>query len=114
MMVAGVLGFLALLLSWGVIMPASRTLILKLGTLSDMARRARPELYRERLQEIDPHDGPKFRHNRVTRMLRADMSDFGEICQRLQQEARKLDRRVHLGLLPIAIYAIGLAAWRFL
>jgi hypothetical protein len=109
----GIVGFVACMVSWGVIMPASKLLILKLGTLSDMTRRAQPELYRERIAAIDPHNGPKFVHNRIARMLRADLSAFGDICQRLQHEARNLDRKVHLGLIPAGLYFTGLAIWYF-
>src|SRR5882672_3369036 len=99
-----VLGLVAGALSWGIIMPTSRVLILKLGTLSDMAKRAQPELYRERIADIDPHNGPKFVHKRVTRILRADFSAFGDMCVRLHADARRLDRRVHIGMLPFGLY----------
>jgi hypothetical protein len=113
MLLAGILGLLAGAVSWGVIMPTSRVLILKLGTLSDMARRAQPELYRERIEAIDPHHGPKFQHNRVTRMLRADFSAFGDIPIRLHRDARKLDRKVHIGMIPFGLYLVGVAVWYF-
>jgi hypothetical protein len=113
MLAIGIVGFIACAVSWGVIMPASKLLILKLGTLSDMTRRAQPELYRQQLQAIDPHHGPKFVHKRITRMLKADLSAFGNISQRLQQEARALDRKVHLGLIPAGLYFTGLTIWYF-
>ena len=44
-------------------------------------------------------------------MLRADLSQYGEICQRLQREARQLDRRAHLGMLPAMAYLAAAGLW---
>jgi hypothetical protein len=110
----GILGFVACAISWGMIVPTSKVLFLKLGTLSDMTRRAQPDLYAERIADIDPHNAPKFVHKRITRMLRADLTAFGDIPLRLQQDARNLDRKVHIGLIPGGLYFVGLALWYFL
>jgi hypothetical protein len=114
LVVLGTLGFVACALSWFIIVPTSKVLFLKLGTLSDMTRRAQPALYDERVAAIDPHNGPKFVHKRVTGILRADLSAFGDIPIRLQQEARNLDRKVHIGLIPGGLYFAGVAIWYFL
>jgi hypothetical protein len=106
-----VLGLVAFSATWALTLPASRSLVIKLGTLVDMARRANPELFRTQLEQANPFVGAKFRHGRVTAMLRADMSQFGEICQRLQREAKQLDRRAHLGMLPAGAYLVGLGLW---
>jgi hypothetical protein len=79
--------------------------------LVDMARRANPELFRSQLEPLSPVVGDTFKHNRIAKMLRADLSEFGEICQRLQREARQLDRRAHFGILPILVYLCGLGLW---
>ena len=39
------------------------------------------------------------------------MAEFGAACQQLQREASKLDRRAHIGMLPIAVYVAGVAVW---
>jgi hypothetical protein len=43
--------------------------------------------------------------------LRADLSGFGEIVQRLQREAKKLDRKAHVALVPVGLYVIALGCW---
>lgn len=108
------LGAIAGALSFFMGVPPSRDLVLKLGTLVDMARRADPERFRAQLEPVNPFAGGKFVHARVGKLLRSDVSDFGEICQRLQREARKLDKRAHLALIPVALYLAGLATWMVL
>jgi len=105
------LGIIAFGATWGLTLPASRSLVIKLGTLVDMARRANPELFRAQLEQANPFVGTKFKHSRVTAMLRADLSQYGEICQRLQREARQLDRRAHLGMLPAMAYLAAAGLW---
>ena len=106
------LGVLAWLVSSALWVPPSRELVIKLGTLMDMARRANPELYAARLAPITPFVSPTvFKLQRVTKVLRADVSEFGVICQRLHAEAKRLDRRAHIALVPMILYALGLGAW---
>jgi hypothetical protein len=109
MMIA--LGVLALVLGGALTLPPSRELVLKLGTLVDMARRADPERFRAQLEPVNPFVGGAFKHKRVTGILRADVSAFGAICQRLQTEARSLDRRAHYGAIPVVLYLLGLGLW---
>src|SRR5262249_52041861 len=111
MLIPIALGLFACWLSFMLIMPVSRELLIKLGTLVDMCRRANPERFVTALAPHNPFVGGKFIHRRITRVLKADLADFGELCQRLQREARKLDRRAHIGLWPIAVYALGLGTW---
>lgn len=85
--------------------------MIKLGTLVDIARRTNPELFRSRIEPVNPFVGKAFKHNRVKPILHVDLTEFGEICQRLQREARKLDVKAHVGLLPIAAYLVGLGLW---
>ena len=92
-------------------MPVSRDLMLKLGTLVDMTRRANPELFDQRIEPINPFFGKKFKHHRIAPMLKADLSQFGEIPQRLQREAKALDRRAHVAMLPVLAYLLGLGLW---
>ena len=44
-------------------------------------------------------------------VLRADLAQYDAICQRLQREARQLDRRAHLGLLPALAFLAGVGLW---
>ncbi|HKU42891.1 MAG TPA: hypothetical protein VJR89_32250 [Polyangiales bacterium] len=89
----------------------SRDLMLKLGTLVDMTRRANPELFQARIEAINPFVGKKFKHHRIAPMLKADLSQFGEIPQRLQREAKALDRRAHVAMLPVVAYLACLGLW---
>ena len=108
------LGVLAWLVSSALWVPPSRELVIKLGTLLDMARRANPELYASRLAPITPFVSPTvFKMGKIAKVLRADMSEFGEICQRLQRESKKLDRRAHVAMLPMLLYFIGVGVWWF-
>jgi hypothetical protein len=115
MWIAIAAGFVAWLISSALWTPPARELVIKLGTLMDMARRANPELYAARLAPITPFVSPTvFKLQRVTKVLRADVSEFGAICQRLHAEAKRLDRRAHYALIPMIVYALGLGAWLWL
>jgi hypothetical protein len=92
-------------------MPVSRELMLKLGTLVDWARRTNPELFRSQIEPISPFVGKQFKHSRLSKLLKADLSQFGEICQRLQREAKTLDKRAHVAMLPALAYLLGLGVW---
>ena len=108
------LGVLSWMVASALWIPPSRELVIKLGTLLDWARRQNPELYAQRLAPITPFvSTTEFKMKKINGVLRADMSEFGEICQRLQREAKKLDRKAHLALWPMALYAVGLAVWWF-
>lgn len=111
MTVSVVFGVVAFALAAFIGMPPSRELMLKLGTLLDWARRENPQLYAAQLEPISPFVGKSFKHARLKGILRADLTGFGEICQRLQREAKRLDVKAHYGLIPIAVYALGLAVW---
>lgn len=104
-------GVFAFGLSGALGMPVSRELMLKLGTLVDMARRSNPELFRTQIEPINPFVGNKFKHHRLGKMLKTDLSRFGVICQRLQREAKALDRRAHVAMLPVVAYLLGLGVW---
>ena len=104
-------GFVAFGVSGALGMPVSRELMLKLGTLVDWARRSNPEQFRTQIEPINPFVGQKFKHNRISPMLKTDMAPFGEVCQRLQREAKKLDRRAHVAMLPVVAYLLGLGVW---
>jgi len=104
-------GVIAFALGGVLSLPPSRELVLKLGTLVDMARRANPERFAAQLEALNPFVGASFKHNRIKGILRADLSGFGEVCERLQREARSLDRRAHLGAIPVLAYLVGLALW---
>lgn len=108
------LGVVASVVSFLMVAPSSRDLVVKLGTLIDMTKEANPELYGERILPITPFVKGAFVHKRLTKILKADLSSFGELCLRLQRDARKLDRRAHIGMLPFGAYAIGAALWFFL
>jgi len=99
-MLTTLFGVFAFGLSGALGMPVSRDLMLKLGTLVDMTRRANPELFQQSIEPINPFVGKKFKHQRIGRMLKADLSPFGEIPQRLQREAKALDRRAHVAMVP--------------
>ncbi len=105
------LGMVASWIAMALTMPASRELMIKLGTLTSWTQRSDLELYKQKIEPINPFVGTTFKHNRITRMLRADLSGFGPICQQLQLEARKLDRRAHVGMLPIVVYLVGAGIW---
>jgi hypothetical protein len=106
-----VLGVLAFAAGGALSLPPSRDLVIKLGTLIDWARRTDAERFRTQLEPVNPFVGNAFKHNRIKHILRADLSAFGEICQRLQREARALDRRAHYGAIPVVAYLIGLGIW---
>ena len=106
-----VLGAVALILAWMLGAPPSRELMIKLGTLLDWAQRTHPALYAAKIAPISPFVGKAFKHSKLKGILRADMSEFGEVCERLQREARKLDVKAHFGLIPIAVYLTGLGVW---
>lgn len=109
------LGWLAMAIGTKMWAEPARELTIKLGTLMDWARRTNPELYATRLAPITPFiDAKKFSFPRVTKVLRADLSGFDEISQRLHREAKQLDRRAHYSAIPVVLYALGFAAWRLL
>jgi hypothetical protein len=115
MWIAIAAGALTWMLASALWVPPARELIIKLGTLMDMARRANPELYAARLAPITPFVSPTvFKLQHVTKVLRADVSEFGVICQRLHAEAKRLDRRAHYSLIPVILYALGLGTWWYL
>lgn len=91
--------------------PVSRELMLKLGTLNDWTRRTYPERWREKIEPITPFVGKQFKHSRIAKLLKADLSEFGETCQRLQREAKKLDKRAHVAMIPAIVYVLGLGVW---
>jgi hypothetical protein len=95
------------------ILPVSREIVLKLGALIDMAKRSNPELFAQRLEPVNPFVGQKFKHPRMGRVLKADLSEFGELCVRLQREVKKLDLKVHLRMLPAGLYGLGTGIWYF-
>jgi hypothetical protein len=92
-------------------MPVSRELMLKLGTLVDWTRRTNPELFREKIEPISPFVGKSFKHNRISKMLKVDLSQFGETCQKLQRDAKALDKRAHVAMIPALVYVLGLGVW---
>src|ERR1700741_2743746 len=92
-------------------MAPRRERVIKVRRVTTWTQRTNPELYRQQVEPINPFVGKTFKHNRITRMLRADLSGFGPVCQQLQLEARKLDRRAHVGMLPIVVYLVGVGAW---
>jgi hypothetical protein len=111
MLVIAILGVLAFGSAAALGMPPSRELMIKLATLLEWASRQDPDLYARQIAPISPFVGKTFKHSRLKGILRADMSGFGEICLRLQHEARRLDARAHFGLIPIAVYLTGLGLW---
>jgi len=106
-------GLVAGMISYALALPPSRELVMKLGTLIDWAERSNPAAFAVMLQPISPFQGKKFVHARISRVLKCDLSEFGEICQRLQRESRKLDRKAHIGMIPFALYALSAAVWWF-
>lgn len=106
-----VFGVVAFSMSGMLGMPVSRELMLKLGTLVDWTRRTDPELFRRQIEPISPFVGKQFKHSRIGKLLKADLSGFGEICQRLQREAKALDKRAHVAMLPALAYLLGLGVW---
>jgi hypothetical protein len=110
-MLTTMFGVFAFGLSGALGMPVSRELMLKLGTLVDMTHRANPDLFQQRIEPINPFAGKKFKHHRIAPMLKADLSQFGEIPQRLQREAKVLDRRAHVAMVPVLAYLAGLGVW---
>ena len=113
MMVAlGAVAMAAAMMMW--IGPA-RELVIKLGTLKDWARRENAELYARTLLPLSSAGGTKISAGkRITLMLRADLAGFGEIIQRMQREAKQLDRKAHIAMWPVGLYAVALAGWWFL
>src|SRR5689334_14963586 len=106
------IGAVTWVVAWFMWVPPARELIIKLGTLLDMARRANPQLYAERLAPLSPFVSPKvFKMNKVAPVLRADLSEFGAIPQKLQREAKQLDRKAHYALIPGAVYVVGVGVW---
>ena len=105
------LGLFAFTVTFWLIMPPSRELMLKLGTLIDMTRRADSALFAAIVEPTNPFVGRAFKHNRIKGVLRVDLSQFGEIPQRLQREARRLDQKAHRGMLPALVYLAGLGVW---
>jgi hypothetical protein len=110
-MVAIVSGLAALACSAAVIMPASRTLIATLRALHDAALRSDPERFARSIEPLSAVTAEGFVHRRITGMLRADFTPFGAECVALQRQARALDRRAHVGLVPIAIFALSWLIW---
>jgi hypothetical protein len=104
-------GVVAFMVSGALGMPVSRELMLKLGTLDDWTRRMNPELYREKIAPITPFVGKQFKHSRLSKMLKADLSEFGDTCQKLQREAKALDKRAHVAMLPALVYLVGVGVW---
>ena len=111
MLIALGAGVVASALAGMLFMPVSRELLIKLGTLVDMCRRANPERFAAVLAPHNPFVGGKFVHKRLTAVLKADLGEFGELCQRLQREARALDRKAHIAMWPLALYVVGLGLW---
>ena len=112
MVVLGILAVAAALKLWS---EPARELIIKLGTMKDWARRENPELYARTLLPLSSSSGTKLSSGkRLTLTLRADLSGFGEIVQRLQREAKVLDRKAHIAMWPLGLYAVLLAGWWFL
>src|SRR5262245_55117811 len=109
------LGMVASSLTSSITMPASRELMIKLGTLISWSQRQNPALFREKLEPINPFVGNQFKfvHKRLTSVLRTDFTEFGPICQQLHGECKKLDRRAHIGMIPVGIYVIGVGIWWF-
>jgi len=111
----GGLGLVAIVASMALWIGPARELVIKLGTLKDWARRENEELYARTLLPISASGGAKLSGGkRITLALRADLSGFGEIVQGLQRDARKLDRKAHIAMAPLALYVIVLAGWWFL
>lgn len=105
----GVVAGVAAMALW--IGPA-RELLIKLGTMKDWARREDAELYARTLLPISSEGNAKLSGGkRITLALRADLSGFGEIVQRLQREAKALDRKAHVAMWPLGVYLIALAGW---
>lgn len=105
------LGFAAFGLSGFFGMPISRELFLKMTTLVDWTRRTNPQLYAQKIEPISPFAGKVFKHHRVGKLLKADLTEFGEICQRLQREAKQLDKRAHVAILPVVVYVLSAGVW---
>lgn len=106
------LGFLAAVAAMAMWIGPARELVIKLGTMRDWARRENPELYARTLHPLSSAGGSTHSAGkRLTLLLRADLSGFGEIVQRLQREARKLDRKAHIAMWPLALYAVVFVGW---
>ena len=105
------LGVVASYMTFKQAVPPSRDLVIKLGTLMDMAQRANPERYRSELAPISPFVGQKFLHNRIKGILRADLAAYGALVQRLQVDARRLDVKAHLGMIPVGTYVLLVGLW---
>jgi hypothetical protein len=93
--------------------PLAREISIKLATLLEWARRENPALYAAKLEPITPFLGQRFKANKVNGILKADFSEFGDVCQRLQREARRLDVKAHYAMVPFGVYLVGLAVWYF-
>jgi hypothetical protein len=104
-------GVVAFMTSGMLGMPVGRELMLKLSTLNDWTRRTNPELFRTKVEPITPFVGKSFKHYRVGKILKVDLSEFGEVCQRLQREAKALDKKAHLAMIPALVYLLGLGVW---
>lgn len=111
MAIALALGVVALGAAALIGLPPSRELMIKLATLLEWAQRQDPQRYAAELKPISPFVGKTFKHSRLKGILRADLSAYGETCQRLQREARRLDFKAHFGLIPLAMYAVGWLLW---
>lgn len=109
-------GIVASGITWMTVVTASRELMLKLGTLISWSQRQNLALYREKIEPINPFVGDKFqfKHKRLTSVLRTDFTPFGPVCVQLHRDCKKLDRKAHIGMIPVGVYAIVLAAWWFL
>lgn len=114
MLVVLVLGAVASALSFALAFPPAREARIKLGTLIDQAERENPQFFRQHLAPINPFAGGRFDHRRVTGILKADFTHYGEISQRLHRELKKLDRRAHVGMIPFGLYLVGAGLWWWL
>ena len=108
MVVSGLVAFGA---GMSVMWPASSKLIVTLRKLHEAARLGNPELFRSALEPHSAIQGGRFVHRQITFMLKADLAPFGEESQALQLEARRLDRRVHYGLIPLGLFALSCLLW---
>ena len=93
--------------------PLAREITIKLATLLEWAKRENATVYAAKLEPISPFRGKRFNANKVNGILKADFSEFGDVCQRLQREAKKLDVKAHYAMIPFGSYLVGLAVWYF-
>ena len=90
----------------------ARELIIKLGTMKDWAKRENAELYAKVLAPISSSGGSELSGGkRVTLALRADLSGFSPIVQGMQRDAKALDRKAHVAMWPLGLYAVSFVAW---